>query len=207
MIIQERLDALTGISSKKNYRAFLYDCDGTLADNMKAHKAAYYEATQKYGLTLDTAIVDELAGWPTVLVAEEINKRYGSELPPQQFAAEKSSIFIEKYISDTLPIDFVVQHLKNHLGRVRIGVVSGGRRQTVTKTLTVIGLIDTIETLVCADDTARGKPYPDPFLLAAQQLDVHPQDCLVFEDGDPGVQGAIATGMDWVRIDKLLAVS
>lgn len=203
MTIQERLNALTDISSKKKYNAFLYDCDGTLADNMEAHKAAYYEASKKYGLTLDTAIIDELAGWPTVLIAEEINKRYGSALPPREFATEKSSIFIEKYISDTVPIDFVVRHLKNHLGKVRVGVVSGGSRRTVTKTLTVIGLIDTIETLVCADDTKRGKPYPDPFLQAARQLDVHPQDCLVFEDGDPGVQGAIAAGMDWVRIDKL----
>ncbi len=203
MTIQQQLDALTRISNRKNYRAFLYDCDGTLADNMDAHKAAYAEAAARHGVTLDTAIIDELAGWPTVLVVEEINRRYGSRLIAREFAAEKSAIFIEKYITDTLPIAFVVEHLKSHVGKVRVGVVSGGSRNTVTKTLTVIGLLDTIETLVCAGDTAHGKPHPDPFLLAAEQLGVDPQDCLVFEDGDPGVQGAIAAGMDWVRIDQL----
>lgn len=202
-MIQQQLEALTRISNRKNYRAFLYDCDGTLADNMDAHKAAYAEVAGRHGITLDTAIIDELAGWPTVLVAEEINRRYGSELIAAEFAAEKSAVFIEKYISDTLPIAFVAEHLKNHTGKVRVGVVSGGRRSTVTKTLTVIGLLDTIETLVCAGDTARGKPYPDPFLLAAQQLGVAPQECLVFEDGDPGVRAAIAAGMDWVRIDQV----
>ncbi|MGK6350863.1 HAD family hydrolase [Parapedobacter sp. DT-150] len=201
--IQEQLDILTEVSRKMPYKAFLYDCDGTLADNMHAHKAAYREAAAQYGILLDTAIIDELAGWPTVLIAEEINKRYGTDVPPQEFATLKSTIFLDRYVSDTLPIDFVVHHLKAHIGKVRIGVVSGGSRKTVTRTLTVIGLIDTIEALVCAGDTDRGKPYPDPFLAAAQQLGVAPADCLVFEDGNPGVQGAIAAGMDWVRIDQL----
>src|SRR5690606_7567904 len=110
---------------------------------------------------------------------------------------------LEHYVSKTQRVDFVVQHLLNHLGKTRIGVVTGGSRKTVTQTLTAIGLLDVIETLVCADDTDRGKPYPDPFLRAAEQLGVLPEDCLVFEDGNPGVQGAIAAGMDWVRIDQL----
>ncbi len=202
-LTQNRLDMLNHISNKKDYKAFLYDCDGTLADNMHAHKAAYKEAAKEYGIILDTAIIDELAGWPTALIAQEINKRYRTDVPPQEFAILKSTIFIERYISETVPVDFVVQHLKNHIGKVHIGVVSGGSRKTVTRTLTVIGLIDSIETLVCADDTARGKPYPDPFLTAARHLGVASQDCLVFEDGNPGVQGAIAAGMDWVRIDQI----
>src|SRR5690606_25076038 len=141
-------------------------------------------------------ISDELAGCPTPLIAQEINKRYQTNVPPNDFASLKSTIFFDDFIAHTLPVEFVVHHLKNHIGKVRIGVVSGGSRKTVTRTLTVIGLIDDIEVLVCADDTARGKPYADPFLSAAKQLDVAPQDCLVFEDGTPGVQGAIAAGMD-----------
>jgi len=203
ILTSDKLETLTQISHKKKYAAFLYDCDGTLADNMPMHRAAYYEAAAQYGIELDTAIIDELAGWPTVLIAEEINKRYGTQVPPHEFAARKSSIFLEQFVSGTQPIGFVVQHLKNHIGKVRIGVVSGGSRKTVTRTLTTIGLIDLIETLVCADDTSRGKPYPEPFLTAAAQLGVAPQDCLVFEDGNPGVQGAMAAGMDWVRIDQI----
>lgn len=202
--IHEKLDKLNQISRKKNYKAFLYDCDGTLADNMHAHKAAYQKAAAQFGITLDTAIIDELAGWPTPLIATEINKRYGTDVPPADFAALKSATFFNDFIEETLPVEFVVRHLKNHIGAVRIGVVSGGSRKTVTRTLTVIGLINDIEVLVCADDTERGKPYADPFLSAARQLGIAPRDCLVFEDGDPGVQAATAAGMDWVRIDKIL---
>ena len=198
-----KLQLLTHISDQKPYKAFLYDCDGTLADNMHAHKAAYKKAAKKHGIDLDTSIVDELAGWPTVQVAMEISKRYDVPLDAEQLASEKSAIFFHEHIEDTLPIEFVVKHLKNHLGKVRIGVVSGGRRATVTKSLSVLDIIDDIEVLVCAGETDLGKPHPDPFLLAAQQLGVHPATCLVFEDGNPGIQSAISAGMDWIRIDKI----
>lgn len=199
-ILLERLNA---ISTAKDYEAFLYDCDGTLADNMHAHKGAYQKAAESYGIALDTAIIDELAGWPTIAVAAEISQRYQTPLDNQQFAKEKSAIFFRDYIEHTQPIPHVVQHLKNHVGLIHIGVVSGGVRRTVTKTLTVLGIIDLVEVMVCAGETPKGKPHPDPFLFAAQQLNVRPDKCLVFEDGDPGVQSAVAAGMDWVRIDQL----
>lgn len=198
-----KLERLTSISSTKSYKAFLYDCDGTLADNMHAHKGAYRKAAESYGILLNTDIIDELAGWPTVAVAAEISKRYETPLDNKQFARDKSAIFFRDYIEHTQPISHVVRHLENHVGQVRIAVVSGGVRRTVSKTLNVLGIFPLIELLVCAGETPRGKPHPDPFLEAAKLLDVRPDECLVFEDGEPGVQSAIAAGIDWVRIDQL----
>jgi len=197
----EKLEFLTKRTAGE-YQAFLYDCDGTLADNMLAHKLAYEEVAAKYGVALDHAMVDEFAGVPTVLFAQEITKRYGVALP-DTFASEKSQIFIDKYIEQTKPISYVAEHLKNHVGKVKIAVVSGGSRKTVTKTLTVLGLIDLIDVMVCAGETPKGKPAPDPFLAAAEALNIEPSKCIVFEDAELGVQGAIVAGMDWVRIDKL----
>src|SRR5690606_41018434 len=127
-LIHEKLDKLTQIGRAKDYKAFLYDCDGTLADNMHAHKAAYEKAAARFGIALDTAIIDELAGWPTPLIAQEINKRYKTNVPPNEFATMKSTIFFEDFIEHTLPVEFVVRHLKNHIGKVHVGVVSGGSR-------------------------------------------------------------------------------
>jgi len=82
-------------------------------------------------------------------------------------------------------------------------VVSGGSRSTVSITLSVLGLTDLIEVLVCAGETPNGKPHPDPFLKAAHDLNVDPKKCLVFEDGDPGTNAAEAAGMRWIRVDKI----
>jgi len=187
----------------KPFKALLYDVDGTLADNMPAHKAAYVAAAAQYGIELDANIVEELAGWPTVDVAAEIGIRYQRDLDTMDFARTKSRIFMDQFIRHTKPVDYVLQHLLENVGKKKIGLVSGGSRSTLNVTLEVIDIIGKFETLVCAGDTPAGKPSPQPFLLAAEQLDVTPADCLVFEDGDPGVQGAIAAGMSWVRIDKI----
>lgn len=189
--------------SQGDYLAFLYDCDGTLAHNMHLHKEAYVKVAARYGVDLDLALIDETAGWPTVKVVDEINKRYGSAIDPVTFAKEKTSVFVNELIAETQPVDFVVDHLKNHAGKIHIGVVTGGSRSTVTKTLSILGLTEFIEVMVCAGETEKGKPYDDPFLKAAELLNVDPKKCLVFEDGDPGVQAAEAAGMDWIRIDQI----
>lgn len=194
----KELDRMT----KGDYGAFLYDCDGTLADNMMAHKMAYKEVAATYGIDLDISIIDETAGWPTVLVAKELSRRYKVKLP-DTFAAEKSAVFITKHIEKTQPVVFVLEHLKKNIGRVKIGVVSGGSRSTVSKTLSVLGLTDLIDVLVCAGETPRGKPCPDPFLKAAQDLSIPPEKCMVFEDGEPGTKAAEAAGMKWIRVDKI----
>lgn len=187
--------------SEGDYVAFLYDCDGTLADNMGAHKASYCAAATMCGFELDDSIIDELAGWPIIQVAEEIRKRYNGNFDPAAFAQLKNKLYESNYINETKPIEFVVEHLKAHVGKVRIAVVSGGSRASVSKTLKLLGISKHIEVLVCAGETPRGKPYPDPFLFAAEQLGVDPAKCLVFEDGNPGVQAAEAAGMRWLRID------
>lgn len=198
----DKLEQLTAMT-QGDYQAFLYDCDGTLADNMHSHKAAYVKVASKYNIDLDDSIVDELAGWPTVLVAKEIAKRYKVSFDAADFAQQKSQVFVEEFVKQTVPISFVVEHLKQHAGKVKIGVVSGGSRNTVCKTLKVIGVDQYLDVLVCAGETERGKPYPDPFLHAARQLGVKPEACIVFEDGDPGVEAAKAAGMKWIRVDQI----
>lgn len=195
----ERLLALT----EGKYEAFLYDCDGTLADNMQAHKDAYVKTAAKYGVDLDEGLIDELAGLPTIIVAQEINNRYHTSFDTVEFANAKSQLFYDEFLHDTKPIDFVRKHLIEHAGKIKIGVVSGGRRQTVTKTLTVLGLLEYVEILVCAGETPNGKPFADPFLKAAEVLNVNPAKCMVFEDGDAGCIAAEAAGMQWIRIDKI----
>jgi HAD superfamily hydrolase (TIGR01509 family) len=181
----------------------LFDVDGTLADNMHAHKAAYIATAKEYGVDLDPGLIDETAGWPTVDVAEEITLRYQTDFDIREFSKRKSAIFIERFIRDTQPVSFVRDLLIENVGKKKIGIVSGGSRSTLQITLEVIKVHGKYEALVCAGDTPEGKPSPAPFLLCAEQLGVAPKDCLVFEDGDPGVQGAIRAGMGWVRIDQI----
>jgi len=197
-----KYEALTKLTAG-DFKAFLYDCDGTLADTMPSHKKTYVRVAAESGFVLDDSIVDELAGWPIADVVGAINKRYNTTFDPVAFSKRKDKLFFDEYVEQIQPIDYVVNHLKTHVGKLKIGVVSGGDRETVEKTLQVLGIFNLIEVIVCAGETPRGKPFPDPFLSAAEKLGVEPKDCLVFEDGDPGTKAAEAAGMKWVRIDKI----
>lgn len=199
---QDKYEALTKLSAG-DFKAFLYDCDGTLADTMPGHKKSYVRVAAEDGVLIEESIIDEFAGLPILDVVLEINKRYNSTFNPVDFAERKEKIFLSEYIDQTQPIDYVVNHLKAHAGKMRIAVVSGGDREAVKRTLRMLGILELAEVLVCAGETTRGKPYPDPFLAAAEFLGVAPGHCLVFEDGEPGVQAAEAAGMRWVRIDKV----
>lgn len=203
MHTENKLEALTKITEAGNYQAYLYDCDGTLADNMQAHKDTYVAVASKQQVTIDPAIIDEFAGLPIPAVVTEINKRYGSNFNPIVFEKQKSELFYIDYIKHTKPIAFVVDHLKASAGKYRIAVVSGGSRKMIEKTLAVLCIDHLVEVLVCADETKHGKPFADPFLRAAELLQVPPSACLVFEDGDAGVASAEAAGMRWIRIDKI----
>jgi len=105
---------------------------------------------------------------------------------------------------DLLPqlkaIPEVVEHIDAQFGRIPFAVVSGGRRNSVIRSLTATNLIDRFQTIVGAEDYKNSKPAPDSFLLAAQRLGVEPSACLVFEDTDLGIQSATAAGMASVRV-------
>ncbi|QBQ41821.1 HAD family hydrolase [Sphingobacterium psychroaquaticum] len=197
-----KLSKLTALSAG-DYQAFLYDCDGTLADNMPLHTETYVDLAAEMGVQIDGQIIDELAGWPVVDVVREINKRYNVAMDPVVFAERRHRLYVDHYLDRVVAIPFVVAHLEQHVGKVRIAVVSGGARESVEKTLKVLGIDRLVEVTVCAGDTLRGKPYPDPFLAAAEQLGVLPEKCLVFEDGAPGVASATAAGMQSIRIDHV----
>jgi len=197
----DKLKRLTELS--KGYKAFLYDCDGTLADNMPAHKETYLKVALSKGHVINGDIVDELAGWPVIDVVKEINKRFATNFDPLEFKELKYRLFLSDYIAFTKPVEFVAEHLKAHTGLVKIGVVSGSGRQAVERTLEVLGLTRLIDVVICAGETEKGKPYPDPFLAAAYKLGIRPEDCMVFEDGAAGEESARRAGMPCIRIDKL----
>ena len=83
-------------------------------------------------------------------------------------------------------------------------VASGGPRDVVNHSLRLAGLGGYFRAIVTADDVVHGKPSPDMFLLAAERLGVEPEHCLVFEDGNSGMEAAKAAGMQAVFIPRTL---
>ena len=81
-----------------------------------------------------------------------------------------------------------------------MAVASGSDAEIVRQGLNAVGILEWFPTIITPADVAEGKPAPDMFLLAAKRLGVEPRRCLVFEDGQLGIQAADAAGMAHVFV-------
>lgn len=182
-----------------DFRAYLFDCDGTIADSMPLHYKAWKKALAEYGCTYEEDLFYAWGGKPVRNIIADLNKMHGLNMPVDELAEHKEQLY-HAQLSELKAIPDVVEHIEAQHGRIPFAVVSGSRRKSVIGSLTALGLLDKFDVLVCAEDYKRGKPAPDGFLMAAQKLGVAPEHCLVFEDTELGIQAASAAGMQSVLV-------
>ncbi len=181
------------------FHAFIFDCDGTLADNMDLHFSAWSRAMADFGGSYPRELFYEWGGVPTADIVARLNDRFGLSMEVRAVVERKEHYYRES-IPSVRPNPGVVEVARTHHGRLPMAVASGGRRDLVVRTLDTLGILDLFEVVITAEDYHRGKPAPDPFLEAARQMGVAPSGCLVFEDTETGLEAAQAAGMDCVLV-------
>ena len=181
------------------FAAYLFDCDGTIADSMPLHYIAWKKALAEWNCTFEERLFYALGGTPVTEIVAMLNERQGLKMPVQDVSLRKEQLYME-LLPQLKAIPEVVEHINAQHGRIPFAVVSGSTRDSVTASLASLQLLDKFEALVCAGDYQRGKPDPEAFLLGAAKLGVAPAACLVFEDTDMGIQAATAAGMASVKV-------
>lgn len=184
---------------KGDFAAYLFDCDGTLADTMPLHYQAWRAALRAHDCAFPEALFYELGGTPTVRIVELLNERHGHRMPPVETARHKDELYL-RLICAIGPIEPVVTIARETHGKLPMAVASGGHRHIVINTLDALGITQLFDAIIGSEDYAHGKPAPDPFLAAARALGVDPARCLAFEDTQIGVEAARAAGMQWVLV-------
>ncbi|MDR3742062.1 MAG: HAD family phosphatase [Terracidiphilus sp.] len=186
-----------------DFRAYLFDCDGTVADSMPLHYQAWKRALAEWNCTFPETLFYSWGGKPVSKIVADLNEMQGLKMPVEAVATRKEALYHE-LLPQLLGIPAVIEHVESAYGHKRLAVVSGGRRSSVAGALNVLGLTDRFDTLVCAEDYTHGKPAPDCFLIAAERLGVPPAQCLVFEDTQLGIDAATAAGMAFVRVPQTI---
>lgn len=182
-----------------DFRAFIFDCDGTLADTMPLHHQAYLDILRPLGFDFPEELFYSLGGIPAEGVLEILNARFGWTIPVAEVAARKEARFGE-LIPLVKPIAPVVDFLHSVAGRLPVAVASGGMKPLVLATLDALGIREHFQAVVTYEDVAHPKPAPDTYLEAARRLGVEPAACLVFEDTPLGIEAATAAGMQSVLV-------
>jgi HAD superfamily hydrolase (TIGR01509 family) len=182
-----------------DYRAFIFDCDGTLADNMPLHYTAWSRAMEDFGGFYPRELFYEWGGVPTADIVRRLNTKFSLSLEVDAVVERKEHYYRES-ISQVEPRHEVVALAREWRGRKPMAVASGGHRDLVVRTLEALSIHDLFTAVIAAEDYTHGKPAPDPFLTAAARLGVAPEHCIVFEDTASGAEAARAAGMAWVLV-------
>jgi HAD superfamily hydrolase (TIGR01509 family) len=185
------------------YSGYIFDCDGTLSDSMPLHIRAFHETFQEMtGRALDVPAEERRKrdGVPLRDIIAWLNRDYGCKLDAEAFIRAKKKRFAA-YLPQVQPLRPMIdwyRHLRAQ--RVPVAIASSGTRNAVEQTLRYLELESDFDALVTIEDVAHGKPAPDLVLEAARRLGVAPAQCVVIDDGSPGLAAAAAAGMACVDV-------
>jgi HAD superfamily hydrolase (TIGR01509 family) len=181
------------------FKAYLFDCDGTIADSMPLHYVAWNTALSEWGCDFKEDLFYAWGGMPVTEIIATLNRNHGLNMPVEELSLRKERLYFE-VLPQLKAVPEVLEHIEISHGEIPFAVVSGSTRDSVIASLETLKILDRFDTLVCAGDYQKSKPDPEPFLMAAERLGVAPEHCLVFEDTDMGIQAATAAGMASVKV-------
>jgi len=183
----------------QNSKAIIFDCDGTLVDSMPVHYVAWHETMNRYGISFPEDRFYSLGGVPSDRIIEILASEQGLKLDAISVAHEKEQAFLDK-IELLVPIEAVVEIVRQNRGVKPIAVASGGFLPVILRQLHQFAMHDWFDAIVTAEDTSKHKPEPDVFLEAARRLGTAAEHCVVFEDADLGVEAARRAGMHCIDV-------
>jgi len=188
-------------------RAFLFDMDGTIVDNMAYHSASWAQFFQRRGRTIDEAdFFRRTAGRHGREILRDWLRHDLSDAECDACSAEKEEIYRTLYAPHRRPVAGFDRFIaRAQVNGIALAVGTAAPEANVRFTLDGLGLRGHFDAVVGAADVRHGKPAPDVFELAAKRCGALPQDCIVFEDAPLGVEAARRAGMRCVVLTTTLA--
>jgi HAD superfamily hydrolase (TIGR01509 family) len=178
------------------FSAILFDMDGLVLDSEKTYVTAWQRAAKELGKTLQTEVAEGLFGRHADDVARLLGEALGPDFDRRAFfeVAERHwfDVLEREGIQGMPGIEPLLAYLKS--SRIPYALATNSDARYAERCLAVAGLAEAFEVFVSRDQVQAGKPAPDLFLAAAEQLRIAPSACLVLEDSETGLMAARAAG-------------
>lgn len=187
-------------------KGFIFDLDGVIVDTAKFHYLAWRKLANDLGFDITETQNEELKGVSRVKSLEIILDWGGVTLTEDKFM-EQMAMKNDNYLSyisgmtrkDILPgVTKVIEYLQEKEIPMALGSASKNARNILEK----VGLYQDFDAIVDGNDVNKAKPNPEVFLIAANLLNVAPENCVVFEDSVAGIQAANTAKMISIGIGQ-----
>ena len=185
-------------------KAFLFDLNGTVIDDMNYHIQAWHQILNKLGSIIS---LEE-----TKLQCYGKNEELLERVFPDRFSMEEMNVMVleketkyqENYRQHMKLIDGLDKFFKKtEAANIKMAIGSAAIPFNIDYILDGLSIRHYFNVIVSANDVVESKPHPDTFLQAAAKMHVLPADCIVFEDSPKGVEAAARAGMKAVVITTM----
>ena len=184
-----------------NSQAVIFDMDGVIVDSEPRHERAFLEVVRELGYSdcLGLNFADYIGRSDKELWVDFVAKHRPSQSLGELLAMKRRRV-VEIIGREEPLFDGLPALIEKVAARYPLGLASGSERAVVDAVLALQDLRRFFRVIVTGSDVARGKPAPDIFLRAAEELKVAPDDCWVIEDSKHGVAAGRAAGMRVIAI-------
>ncbi|MDE6052250.1 MAG: HAD family phosphatase [Lachnospiraceae bacterium] len=187
-------------------KAVIFDMDGVLIDTEKHYNAAWCEAARMAGFDgfkREHALM--LRSCDARLASEMMKDIFGAGFDYYAIREARRRLVaerLEKYGLEKKPgIDEILSFL--HENSIKAAVATATPIELTLQHLEKIGVQDQFDKIVSAKQVAQGKPAPDVYLYACEQIGEKPSDCIAVEDSPNGIRSAYAAGCKPVMVPDL----
>ena len=186
-------------------KAILFDIDGVLIDSERVYHVCWREAARQNGYQLSPEQAWQLRSLDSRLAGQLVEKWYGTPLAYPAIRATRKKLMQEYLAAHPLALKPGVKEVLEYLQKNQflLAVVTAADIDKATAYLHSVGIDSYFSKIICAKMVERGKPFPDVYEWACQQLQVSPQNCLAVEDSPNGVKSAHQAGCRTIMIPDL----
>lgn len=187
-------------------KACIFDLDGVIVDTAKYHYVAWKKLANEMGFDFTLEDNERLKGVSRVRSLEillAIGKIEKTEEEKLALATKKNENYLT-YILTMGPEEILpgTTEFLDTLKKEGIKIALGSASKNAMTILDKLQLTSYFEVIIDGTKVSKAKPDPEVFIKGAQALGVQPQECVVFEDAEAGVEAAIAGGMKCVGIGE-----
>ena len=188
------------------YKGIIFDLDGVIVDTAKFHFLAWRKLANDMDFDITHAQNEKLKGVSRVHSLQQILQWGDKSVPEEEFQtlmATKNEDYLAR-ISGMSEDDLLpgVKQVLDFLTEENVSFALGSASKNARPILKSLKIYDRFVAIVDGNDVSKAKPDPEVFLIAAEKLQVEPQDCVVFEDSVAGIEAANHAGMTSVGIGE-----
>lgn len=194
------------MTDRPDVRAVLFDLDGVLVSTDRFHYQAWKEMADREGIEFDYQTNHRLRGVSRMqsleIILEKATRQYTDE-QKEAMAASKNDTF-QRLIETLTPDDWLPGARELVVGLRQKGILCAvcSSSKNAPRILERLQGTELFETIVDGSMIERTKPDPEIFLLGASRLGLSPEQCVVFEDAESGIEAARAAGMRCIGVGE-----